>query len=88
MSGLSPEEKNALIDQMHGLLEALREDEYGLDIRGCREALVPLSIIVVAALLGYVFLNLSGLARAVVIGLILVIAVISLGAYLVNRFTR
>jgi hypothetical protein len=88
MSRLSPGERNRVIDQIHGQLEALREDEYGLDIRGCREALVPLLIVVILALLGYVFLRFSGLTRLLLGGLILVIALLSLGAYFATRPRR
>ena len=84
MSGLTPEERNRVINQIHGLVESLREEE-GIQIRGCREAAVPLLGIGILLFLGYVFLNLSGEVRAFLIGIILVIAVMSLGVYLVTR---
>ena len=87
MSGLTPEERNRVINQIHGLVESLREEE-GIQIRGCREAAVPLLGIGILLLLGYVVLNLSGQVRSFLVGLILVIAITSLGVYFVTQATR
>ena len=88
MSGLTPEEKNEVIDQIHGLVESLREDEYGIEIRGCRGAAGWLLGIGILLLLGYVFLSFGGLARAVFVGIILSIAAASLIVYFFIRATR
>ena len=87
MSGLTPKEKNAIIDQMHGLVESLREDPHGIEIRGCREAVGALLGVGLVLLVLYVFLSLGELVGPVPIGILLSIAGAFLGLYLLVRAT-
>ena len=88
MSELTPEERNEIINQIHGLVESLREDPRGIEIGGCREVAGSLLGFGILLLVGYVFLSFSGQVRALLIGIILGITVVSLSAYLLVRATR
>ena len=88
MFGLGPEERNRRIEEIYRLVQSLRQPAPGLQITGCREAAVPLLVILIVLLLAYVFSSLGGQARQLILGLVLFIAVMFLMAAFVSRATR
>lgn len=88
MSGLSPEERQRRIEEIYRLAQSLRQPAPGMQIWGCREALVPLLAIVILLLLGYVYFSLSGEVRAFLLGILLFISVMFLVVALATRAIR
>ena len=82
MSRLTPEERNQVISEIQRLAGSLREDEYGIEITGCREAL---GVLAVAGLLSYILLSFSGIVLWLLMGIILGITILSVVMFFVTR---
>ena len=88
MPELTPEEKNEIINQIHGLVESLREDPHGIQIGGCRGVVGLLLVVGILLLVGYVVLSFSGQTRSLIVGVIVGTAGLFLVMYFLVQATR